>query len=148
MNLQEARETMTHMRGNSCHEGSLVACSGCNPTGWKEVRQQELAQMQTDREEAKNGGVIKTFVHAELPAMFICPTCLKPALFQLGEPWQLCEEKHLTEARSIGARPEGGSGVTVVEFANGEARQIVDAEEAAPAQKNWAPPTDNTYGMR
>jgi hypothetical protein len=54
---------------------------------------------------------IKLTQDIELPPLHICPTCLKPKLFQAGKNWQVCEEHHFAEVREV-------------TFANGDARQI------------------------
>jgi hypothetical protein len=54
---------------------------------------------------------IKITQHIDLPAVYICPTCLKLTPFQLGEHWQVCEEHHFAEVRAV-------------TFANGEARKV------------------------
>jgi hypothetical protein len=60
---------------------------------------------------------IKLTQHVDLPPVYICPTCLEPTPFQIGEHWQVCEEHHFAEVRAV-------------TFANGEARQVpVQLEE-------------------
>jgi hypothetical protein len=59
---------------------------------------------------------IKITEHAERPFMYICPTCLNPAPFKVGERWEDCEEMHITETHY-------GNSCEFLKFANGEARQ-------------------------
>jgi len=44
---------------------------------------------------------IKLTQHVDLPPVYICPTCLKPTPFQIGEHWQVCEEQHFAEVRAV-----------------------------------------------
>src|SRR5580658_665226 len=73
---------------------------------------------------------IKITQHVDLPAIYICPTCLKLTPFQIGEHWQVCEEHHFAEVRTV-------------TFANGEARNgAVPVEKTSP---KWAE-QDNSFG--
>jgi hypothetical protein len=74
---------------------------------------------------------IRITQHVELPPVYICPTCLKPTPFQVGEHWQVCEERHFAEVRAV-------------TFANGEDRQVSVPVEK-PAIK-WAE-QDNSFGF-
>ena len=80
---------------------------------------------------------IKIIEHAELPPIYICPTCLQPTVFLLGQRWQVCGEKHFTETRCVGLVNETGyQAPTHVAFANGEARRPIRKEE--PKTVKWA----------
>jgi hypothetical protein len=74
---------------------------------------------------------IRITQHVELPPVYICPTCLIPTPFQIGEHWQDCEEHHFAEVRAV-------------TFANGEARQA-----PVPVEKTdikW-PGQDTSFGF-
>jgi hypothetical protein len=71
---------------------------------------------------------IKLTQHVDLPPVYICPTCLKPTPFQIGEHWQVCEEQHFAEVRAV-------------TFANGEARQV-SVQVEKPDQEWRKPVTD------
>jgi hypothetical protein len=68
---------------------------------------------------------IKLTQHIDLPPVYICPTCLKPTLFQAGEHWQVCEEQHFAEARGL-------------TFANGASRQVMVLVEKPPSKMGRA----------
>ena len=74
---------------------------------------------------------IKLTQHIDLPPVYVCPTCLKPTLFQAGEKWQVCEENHLTASRGL-------------TFANGEDRQVSVPIEKPPSK--WAAP-ETPFGI-
>jgi hypothetical protein len=75
---------------------------------------------------------IKLTQHIDLPPVYVCPTCLKPTLFQPKEHWQVCEEQHFADVRGL-------------TFANGEAREAMVATEKPPIK--W-PEQDDSFGVR
>jgi hypothetical protein len=45
--------------------------------------------------------MIRTTEHLDLPAPYVCPTCLVSTEYQLGERWQVCAEMHFTKDRDV-----------------------------------------------